>query len=476
MAFLIDRGIAAESEEEFDAEGDRYEELKNKLLGGQTMKYEEMEELLAAAKSKNDQKVIDVLKNVVDDPATDAVTESEKGPTKSELLDKLIKMCKPGSGLRIALEGIKDKFVLDESNTYVQDDNDFEAADDELWDAIDRLAERKDLTADECEWDAHAGVITLTYKNRDWYGGCGASMSGPAKPAGFDEGVEDDVESDLTKIHDEFLKSSGFDFEFAHDSVKTAIADAVELVKKDGDIAVRCVNPTYGDRFAADCVVKIPCKMTYGPAQIMEDMMNDVSLEIAAKKIQDACGGPGECSVRNTGRYLEIHADASKDWTAEIKGVLAQYPAFAGWKVSLIGGDGYVAEPSSLNEAELSQEEMDDIADMFAAYSGAYRGGSDIQRRQDRMRATADFMRRHAGELKQLLDQPSQAEGFGDFSRAANLEFDESEDPAGKGQQFDDFDTQRHPEELPGADEYEYEKALPDSLVNEAIETLRRMY
>lgn len=115
MAFLIDRGIAAESEEEFDAEGDRYEELKNKLLGGQTMKYEEMEELLAAAKSRNDQKVIDVLKNVVDDPATDAVTESEKEPTKAELLDQLIKMCKPGSGLKIALEEIKDKFALDES-------------------------------------------------------------------------------------------------------------------------------------------------------------------------------------------------------------------------------------------------------------------------------------------------------------------------------------------------------------------------
>ena len=99
MAFLIDRGIAAESEEEFDAEGDRYEELKTKLLDGQTMKYEETEELLAAAKTKNDQKVIDVLKNIVDDPATDTVTESEKEPTKTELLDKLIKMCEPGSGL-----------------------------------------------------------------------------------------------------------------------------------------------------------------------------------------------------------------------------------------------------------------------------------------------------------------------------------------------------------------------------------------
>ena len=77
MAFLIDRGIAAESEEEFDAEGDRYEELRSRLLGGRTMKYEEMEELLAAAKARNDQKVVSALKNVVDDPATEAVFEEE---------------------------------------------------------------------------------------------------------------------------------------------------------------------------------------------------------------------------------------------------------------------------------------------------------------------------------------------------------------------------------------------------------------
>ena len=82
MAFLIDRGIAAESEEEFDAEGDRYEELRSRLLGGRTMKYEEMEELLAAAKARNDQKVVDVLKNVVDDPPTDgADTLSEDDET-----------------------------------------------------------------------------------------------------------------------------------------------------------------------------------------------------------------------------------------------------------------------------------------------------------------------------------------------------------------------------------------------------------
>jgi len=77
MAFLIDRGIAAESEEEFDAEGDRYEELKNRLLGGRTMKYEEMEELLAAAKSRDDRKVVDALKNVVGDPAASEVAEKK---------------------------------------------------------------------------------------------------------------------------------------------------------------------------------------------------------------------------------------------------------------------------------------------------------------------------------------------------------------------------------------------------------------
>ena len=82
MAFLIDREIAAESEEEFDAEGDRYEELRSRLLGGRTMKYEEMEELLAAAKARNDQKVVGALKNVVDDPPTDgADTLSEDDET-----------------------------------------------------------------------------------------------------------------------------------------------------------------------------------------------------------------------------------------------------------------------------------------------------------------------------------------------------------------------------------------------------------
>lgn len=267
MAFLIDRGIAAESEDEFDAEADRYEELKSKLLGGQTMKYGETEELLAAAEAKGDQKVVDALKNVAGDPATDAVTESEKEPTKAELLDRLIEMCEPGSGVRNALEEIKDKFALGESGADVRDVRD--GGDDELWAAIDRLVERKDLAADECEWDAKAGVLVLTYRGIGWYEGHAATDFGPAAPAGFaEEVVEDDVESDLAKIRDELLESGKFGFEFARGSVKAAIDAAAERVRKDGDDAVGQKENRFGDwDYVADCVVRIPCRLTYGPAR-----------------------------------------------------------------------------------------------------------------------------------------------------------------------------------------------------------------
>ena len=90
MAFLIDRGIAAESEEEFDAEGDRYEELRSRLLGGRTMKYEEMEELLAGAKVGR----------------TDAAVL-----TAANIADELFKEREAGEGLRRQL-----KQYLDEAN------------------------------------------------------------------------------------------------------------------------------------------------------------------------------------------------------------------------------------------------------------------------------------------------------------------------------------------------------------------------
>jgi hypothetical protein len=101
-------------------------------------------------------------------------------------------------------------------------------------------------------------------------------------------------------------------------------------------------------------------------------------------------------------------------------------------------------QAQDVDEAELSQEEMDDIADMFAGYSGLSNGDDRVERRERQRRMAADFMRRHSDELKKMLDQPSQASGLGDFSHAYDFEANESK--------------------------------LPDDLVNEALETLRRMY
>lgn len=87
---------------------------------------------------------------------------------------------------------------------------------------IDRLVERKDLTADECEWDLiafAAGELILTYRGIDWDEGHAASAFGPNKGGWFAEGIKDYVESDLARIRGAFLSSSEFDLEFAQDSV-----------------------------------------------------------------------------------------------------------------------------------------------------------------------------------------------------------------------------------------------------------------
>lgn len=255
MAFLIDRGIAAESEEEFDAEGDRYEELKTKLLGGQTMKYEEMEELLAAAKSRNDQKVIDVLKNVVDDPATDAVTESGKEPTRSELLDKLIKMCKPGSGVRNALEEIKDKFALDESAASDQTG----APLDRLDAAIGRLKGADDLTADDA-WIEDSKEIVLSYENVGWYENLDKWAEDPF----------DDVESDLDKIYGALLES-GYGLQYSRKAVEKAIADAAVEAASDPEHITPKEN-RFGDwDSVATCNVHVPFEIVDGPANVLPE-------------------------------------------------------------------------------------------------------------------------------------------------------------------------------------------------------------
>ena len=255
MAFLIDRGIAAESEEEFDAEIDQYEELKTKLLGGQTMKYEEMEELFAAAKSKNDQKVIDVLKNIVDDSATDTVTESEKEPTKTELLDKLIKMCEPGSGLQIALEEIKDKFALDESIVSDQTSTPLDALDA----AIGKLKGDNDLTADDV-WVEDSKEIVLSYENVGWYENLNKWAEDPS----------DDIESDLAKIYDVLLKS-GYGLQYSRKAVEKAIVDAAVEAASDPEHITPKEN-RFGDwDNVATCNVHIPFEIVDGPTNVLPE-------------------------------------------------------------------------------------------------------------------------------------------------------------------------------------------------------------
>lgn len=79
MAFLFDKKYFGEAEDEFEdqvsQEQDRYSQLRDRLLSGQTLGYGELEELYAAAKAKGDSRVVDALKNVVDDPPTDGANE-----------------------------------------------------------------------------------------------------------------------------------------------------------------------------------------------------------------------------------------------------------------------------------------------------------------------------------------------------------------------------------------------------------------
>ena len=212
MAFLLSK----ESEEEFDAEGDRYEELRSRLLGGGTMKYEEMEELLAAAKSRGDQKVVGALENVVDDPPADAVAESEGGDPTGAPLDLLT----------IALDGLKG---------------------------------RGDLTADDA-WIEDSGKLVLSYENVGWYEGLNRWAEDP----------EDDVESDLAKIYDALLES-GYGLQYSRKAVEKAIADAAVEAASDPE-GLKPKENRFGDwDYTATCNVYVPFEIVDGPADVLPE-------------------------------------------------------------------------------------------------------------------------------------------------------------------------------------------------------------
>lgn len=208
MAFLIDRGIAAESEEEFDAEGDRYEELKSMLLGGQAMKREETEELLAAAKARNDQKVIDTLKNA-------AVDESADDPTGAAL-----------DLLTVALDGLKG---------------------------------RGDLAADDA-WIEDSKEIVLSYEDVGWYENLDRWAEDPSG----------DIESDLAKIRGELLKS-GYGLRYSSKDVEKAIADAAAETASDPE-SISPKENRFGDwDNVATCSVHVPFEIVDEPADVLPE-------------------------------------------------------------------------------------------------------------------------------------------------------------------------------------------------------------
>ena len=212
MAFLLNK----ESEEEFDAEGDRYEELRSRLLGGGTMKYEEMEELLTAAKSRGDQKVVGALENVVDDPPADAVAESEGGDPTGAPLDLLT----------VALDGLKG---------------------------------RGDLTADDA-WIEDSDKLVLSYENVGWYEGLNRWAEDP----------EDDVESDLAKIYDALLES-GYGLQYSRSAVKAAIDDAAVEAASDPE-GLKPKENRFGDwDYTATCNVYVPFEIVDGPADVLPE-------------------------------------------------------------------------------------------------------------------------------------------------------------------------------------------------------------
>ena len=84
-----------------------------------------------------------------------------------------------------------------------------------------------------------------------------------------------------------------------------------------------------------------------------------------------------------------------------------------------LDNDDEISESDELCEGYLSQEDKDDIADMFAGYSG---GGSSLGISRS---ALERFMTAHAAELKQL--RKGQASGFGDFNAARDIGNDDEQ-------------------------------------------------
>lgn len=212
-------------------------------------------------------------------------------------------MCEPGSGVRNALEEIKDKFSLDESKKDESDDEDRDVIDklldkisalvkklkpgklrDKLEDAIDlfavdesaasdptgapldmldavigKLKGADDLTADDA-WIEDSKEIVLSYENVGWYENLDKWAEDPS----------DDIESDLTKIYDA-LSEAGYGLQYSRSAVEKAIADAAVEAASDPERITPKEN-RFGDwDNVATCNVHVPFEIVDGPADVLPE-------------------------------------------------------------------------------------------------------------------------------------------------------------------------------------------------------------
>lgn len=163
-------------------------------------------------------------------------------------------MCKPGSGLRTALEEIKDKFALGESA-----DDQTGAPLDTLDAVIGKLKGAGDLTADDA-WIEDSKELALSYENVGWYEDLDRWAEDPS----------DDVESDLAKIYDA-LSEAGYGLQYSRKAVEKAIADAAVEAASDPEHITPKEN-RFGDwDNVATCNVRVPFEIVEGEAAVLPE-------------------------------------------------------------------------------------------------------------------------------------------------------------------------------------------------------------
>lgn len=169
---------------------------------------------------------------------------------------------------------------------YVTDKDELDQADKAIDEVLTKLLDDGDMTADEIEWDPglagsqYDGQFIVRFSNKPWYGGFGGDDLQPSEPSGFHEGVldeiEDDFESDMTKIMDA-LDKYGFGIEWKRATLKNALQQCEEETRKeskdpDSPVISRTKNKWGGWDETADVTVNLGVKIVKGKSGVKESV------------------------------------------------------------------------------------------------------------------------------------------------------------------------------------------------------------